>query len=260
MKKVFFLFVIAFMAACEPQENGYYGYVEGEYIFMAPTTPGLLEKLYVYRGQAVRRGDTLFALEMTGLDAERVSAEAALAQTRVAETSAQKEWDRLRALRIKKAVSQAAEDAQEATYAAAKAARQEAEQALIQIDRKRADAAPKAPATGRIENTYFREGEYVAAGMPVVSLLPPENVKVRFFVPQKAVPTFSLGKKILIRCDGCDHPLEATISFIASKAEYTPPVIYSIESRNKLVFMLEARPDAYAAVLRPGLPVDIEVP
>ncbi len=141
--------------------------------------------------------------------------------------------------------------------AAATAALEAAKQKLVQAEKTLAEAAPAAAAAARVEDTFFRAGEYVPAGRPVVSLLPPENVKVRFFVPQSLVPKLAGGQNVTISCDGCVAPIAAKITFVSNEAEFTPPVIYSIQSRQKLVFMIEAKPDAPDAQLRPGLPVDI---
>jgi HlyD family secretion protein len=108
---------------------------------------------------------------------------------------------------------------------------------------------------------FFRQGEYVQAGQPVVALLPPANIKLRFFVPESELAALKLGQAIRVRCDGCGAPVVATLSHIASQAEYTPPVIYSNSQRARLVFMVEAKPEpADAARLHPGQPVDIERP
>jgi len=115
-----------------------------------------------------------------------------------------------------------------------------------------------APRSGLVNDTFFVIGEWVPAGRPVVSLLPPENVKVRFFVPEPVAGRIKLGQKVAANCDGCGTPIAATVSFVAPDAEYTPPVIYSKETRAKLVFMVEARLEAADAVrLKPGQPVDV---
>jgi len=102
------------------------------------------------------------------------------------------------------------------------------------------------------------KGEWVQAGSPVVKLLPPANVKVRFFIPETDLGKIALGQKVTVRCDGCPAPFTGTVSFIFPQAEYTPPVIYSQDFRAKLVFMVEARFDAEAAKqLKPGQPVDV---
>jgi HlyD family secretion protein len=115
-----------------------------------------------------------------------------------------------------------------------------------------------APATGRIADVLARPGETMAAGASVVSLLPPGNIFVRFFVPETDLATLHLGDRVAIVCDSCPPNLSGGVSFIAPQAEYTPPVIYSDESRAKLVFMIEARPAAdQARLLNPGQPVTV---
>lgn len=118
----------------------------------------------------------------------------------------------------------------------------------------------KAPVAGLVNDTLFREGEFVAAGKPVVSLLPPANVKVRFFVPQTRLAALHLGDAVKVRIDGIADPVVGKVSFIAPQAEYTPPVIYSQENRSKLVFMIELKfADDIAAKLHPGQPVDVKL-
>jgi len=112
-----------------------------------------------------------------------------------------------------------------------------------------------APATGSIETIYYRAGEVVPAGRPIVALLPPENVRVRFFVPETEIALFSLDQSIRVACNAC-QPTDAKISFISKTVEYTPPVIYSLEERAKLVYRVEAIP-ADPKALRPGQPVDV---
>jgi len=101
-------------------------------------------------------------------------------------------------------------------------------------------------------------GEWVAAGSPVVKLLPAANIKVRFFIPASDLGKAHVGQPVSVRCDGCPHPFSGTVSFIFPQAEYTPPVIYSQTFRAKLVFMVEARFDPETAkLLKPGQPVDV---
>ncbi len=120
------------------------------------------------------------------------------------------------------------------------------------------DKSRAAPADSLVADTYFRVGEWVPAGAPVVSLLPPQNVKLRFFVAEPLLGRLHVGDAISVSCDGCGAPIAARVSFVATQAEYTPPVIYSRESRAKLVFLVEARPDPSDAVrLHPGQPVEI---
>jgi HlyD family secretion protein len=117
-----------------------------------------------------------------------------------------------------------------------------------------------APADAAVHDTLYRQGEFVAAGNPVVVLLPPENLKVRFFVPQEKLAQIKIGGTVSVECDGAAKPFSATVNYISTQAEYTPPVIFSRETRANLVFMIEAKFSAAdAAELRPGQPVDVEL-
>lgn len=113
-----------------------------------------------------------------------------------------------------------------------------------------------APEVGRIEQIYFRPGEWVNAGQPVLDIYAPAHLKVRFFVPQAVLPQLKPGQKISVVCDGCPAAIPATIRFISAQSEFTPPVIYSREQRQKLVYLIEATP-AHPENLRAGQPVDI---
>jgi HlyD family secretion protein len=115
-----------------------------------------------------------------------------------------------------------------------------------------------APVAALVQDTFFVEGEWVPAGRPVASLLPPANVKARFYVAETVVGALAPGKAVEIRCDGCGAPIAAKVTYISSQAEYTPPVLYTREQRGKLLFLVEARPSLADAVrLRPGQPIDV---
>ena len=138
-----------------------------------------------------------------------------------------------------------------------------ARQALAAAEARRTNAETKlarrklvSPVSGPVQQIYYRPGELVPAGRPVVSILPPGNIKVRFFVGEAMLPKVALGDAVQVTCDGCREPVPAKVSFIARAAEYTPPVIYSLEERNKLVFMVEARTDRPDG-LRVGQPVSV---
>jgi len=113
-----------------------------------------------------------------------------------------------------------------------------------------------APAKGLVQEVFYRPGEVVPAGRPVVSLLPLGNLKLRFFVSQSELPKISPGQLVAVRCDGCADDLRAKVSFLSSQAEFTPPVIFSEEERQKLVFRIEARPEE-PEQLRVGQPVTV---
>jgi len=129
------------------------------------------------------------------------------------------------------------------------------EQAAWNLDQKK----QAAPLAGRVLDTFFTEGEWVPPGRPVAALLVPGNLKVRFFVPEPEFSGWNLGEAVSLACDGCPPGLAAAVSYLSPQAEFTPPVIYSTETRSKLVFLLEARPAAgsAAASLHPGQPVEV---
>jgi HlyD family secretion protein len=144
-----------------------------------------------------------------------------------------------------------------AADAQAEAARAAVKQAEWRAQQKQQSA----PVDAQVADTFFRPGEFVNAGQPVVSLLPAANVKARFYVPETQLASVALGKEVRLRCDGCGAPVAARISFIATRPEYTPPVIYSNEQRAKLVFLVEAKPSPQdAAKLRPGQPLSAVLP
>ncbi|MGA2206393.1 MAG: HlyD family efflux transporter periplasmic adaptor subunit [Terracidiphilus sp.] len=117
------------------------------------------------------------------------------------------------------------------------------------------------PRNGLVFDTLYREGEWVAAGNPVIQLLPPENVEIRFFVPETVVGGLRAGQSARMTCDGCSSAVAATITFVSPQSEYTPPVIYSNENRSKLVFLVIAMPSPEAAAtLHPGQPVEVTFP
>lgn len=141
------------------------------------------------------------------------------------------------------------------------AARAEIEAAQAQLAQARWALAQKsisAPAAGRIEDVYFRAGEVVNAGQPVLALLPPENRRLRFFVPQARLAEFAAGQRVRASCEACGEPIHATVRFVASEAEFTPPVLFDRRQRARLVYRVEAlAAPADALRLHPGQPVDV---
>lgn len=218
------------------------GWVEAELLFIAPDEVGRVETLSVREGQDVAAGAPLFALDA---DLQR----AAVAENEAAVTNARITYQRAQEL-LKKAVgSQKAFDDAESTLRTAEA---RLNSAKTRLDRRRV----LSPAAGKIQEVYYREGEMVQSGRPIVSLLPPGNVKVRFFVPQAVLPTIRIGDRIAVQCDGCAGDLVARVRFISAQAEFTPPIIYSQEERARLVFRVEAIPER-PTDLRVGQPVTV---
>jgi HlyD family secretion protein len=166
------------------------------------------------------------------------------AQARVAELAAS----------VRVGLQPARGDLREAAAAQAEAANQALKQAQWRLGQKQQHA----PVKGQVAEVYFSEGEYVAPGQPVLSLLAPDAVKARFYVREDEVAALFLGQSVSLSCDGCGPPMLATISRIATGPEFTPPVIYSNAQRAKLVFLIEAKPSAQdAARLHPGQPLDV---
>jgi HlyD family secretion protein len=153
--------------------------------------------------------------------------------------------------------AQKAADARRAQVEAARAQAVEAQggqrEAQIRINQ----LSPLAPAAGRIEDVYFQPGEWVSANQAIVALLPDNKVKVRFYVPEQQVAWYTPGRAVHFSCDGCAPGLQATIRYVSPRSEFTPPIIFSRDSRDRLVFMVEAYP-AQPQTLQPGLPVDVE--
>jgi HlyD family secretion protein len=131
---------------------------------------------------------------------------------------------------------------------------------LAQADWKLAQKTLRTPVAGDVSDVLYREGEFVPAGSPVVSVLPPQNIKLRFFVPETQFATLRLGQDVVVQCDGCKSAIQAKISYLSSAPEYTSPLIYSKENRAAIVFMIEARPALdMATLLHPGQPVEIRL-
>lgn len=293
------LMLVLLLAACGEKHSGVYqGYVEGEAIRIASPRAGRLDVLNVQRGQAVKAGERLFALEAGVEQAALAEMQARLAdlgkgerpeeeevrRAQLAEAQAQaalsrKEWQRQERLYADRVVSRERLD-QAATnrdrdaarvrelqarlragaLAGREDARRAAEAAVVQAQWQLDQKSQAATAGGRIEEVYFRAGEWVPAGAPVLALLPPQDRKLRFFVPQSALAGIRRGSQVQASCDGCDKPILATVIRVADTAEFTPPVIYSREQRSRMVFLVEASPAPEDAVrLQPGQPMDIEL-
>ncbi|KQV95174.1 HlyD family secretion protein [Rhizobacter sp. Root1221] len=142
--------------------------------------------------------------------------------------------------------------------AAAAATARAAEASLAQAQWREGQRRVVAPVKARVADTFFRVGEWVQPGQPVVSLLPPANIKARFYVPEGELASLAVGDAVTLHCDGCATPIAARVDRIATEAEYTPPVIYSNAQRSRLVFLVEARPDdPVRAGLKPGQPLDV---
>jgi HlyD family secretion protein len=145
------------------------------------------------------------------------------------------------------------------TIQAARADVQAARTQVSQSDWAASQKARSAPVAATVFDVLYRPGEWVAPGAPVVALLPDQGVKVRFFVPQAALAQTTVGASVRYTCDGCTDGL-AKVRYVSPQAEFTPPVIYSNESKGKLVYMVEATPQGTQAVqLKPGQPLSVSL-
>jgi HlyD family secretion protein len=234
------------LAACDDRnDRQLQGWVEAELVFVSPDEQGRVEVLKVREGDRVEKGELLFTLDDDLQRADVVVRQAAV-------STAQQTFNRAEELlKSKSGTQKALDDA----WAALRQAKANLEWSKTRLARRRA----LSPADGTIQEVYYRPGETVPPGRPVMALLPPGNLKIRFFTPEGLLPDIKYGQTVSVSCDGCEKDLTAKVTFIAKSAEYTPPVIYSREERAKLVFLIEARP-AHPEKFRVGQPVTVTLP
>jgi len=237
------LALAAVLAGCDERKNaGYQGWVEADMIFVSPDESGRVIKLNVREGDEVKVGMPLYSVDD---DLQRAD----LNQNMATLANAQQTFDRAASLSKTGSGTQANLDS-------AVSALRVAEARVNTSQTRLARRTGFAPVQGTVQQIYFREGEMVAEKRPVLSIMPPGNMKVRFYVPEADLPKLAIGDEVSISCDNCAANLTAKIYFIATQAEYTPPVIYSLEERNKLVYLIQARPSRPDA-LRVGQPVSV---
>ncbi|TWB91228.1 HlyD family secretion protein [Bradyrhizobium macuxiense] len=243
MKLIAAVALAAVLAGCqEKRDPGFQGWVEADMIFVSPDESGRVIKLNVREGDEVKPGDLLYTVDD---DLQRAD----LNQNNATLANAQQSYDRAASLRGTGAGTQANLDS---AVSALRVAEARVNTSQTRLDRRKGFA----PIAGSIQQIYFREGEMVQAQRPVLSIMPPGNMKLRFFVPETELPKLALGDEVRVTCDNCAADLTAKIYFIATSAEYTPPVIYSLDERNKLVYLIQARPSR-PDVLRVGQPISI---
>jgi HlyD family secretion protein len=255
--------VAGFFAGCSPNSSGeFQGYIEGEYVYVASPLGGALTNLAVARGDEVKSGQLLFELESGSEIAALDQAEKNLAQAKANFALSETNYGRRQRLRDgPNGVISAEELDQSRTQRNADTAQVASQQAALDKAKWSFDQKQQfAPTNAFVQDTLYRQGEWVAGGNPVVVLLPPENLKVRFFVPQEVLSRIKTGQTVAVNFDGTRKNYSATINYISTQVEFTPPVIYNRENRAKLVFMIEAKfSPADAAQLRPGQPVDVKI-
>jgi HlyD family secretion protein len=235
--------VAAVLGGCSPSRDpGYQGWVEADMIFVSPDESGRVTKLSVREGDEVKSGMQLYSLDDDMQQADLNQNNATLANAR-------QTYERAASLSKTGSGTQANLDA-------AVSALRVAEARVNSSQTRLARRTGFAPVEGTIQQIYFREGETVPAQRPVLSIMPPGNMKLRFYVPETDLPKLAVGDEVRVTCDNCAADLTAKIYFIATSAEYTPPVIYSLDERNKLVYLVQARPSRPGA-LRVGQPISV---
>lgn len=291
-----------------PAEPTYTGYLEADFVYVAPVSAGQIASLPVDEGQTVKAGEILAVLTtaqqesalraaearveaanatwrnlVTGERAQEIAvAQASLNQAKAGLALAQSNADRSKALFDKGVVSKAQLDQDQSSLATAKALVNQMQAALqvaelpartaqqvaaeasfnaaqADADTARADLADRtltAPVDGRIERLYFRQGETIATGTPLLSLLPPNKLKAKFYVNEVDRSSFAIGDSVVVACDGCAENLKAKVTFLASTPQTTPPIIYSRDERSRLVFRAEAQLIEPGNLL-PGQPVTV---
>jgi len=237
------LALVAMLAGCNETKNpGYQGWVEADMIFVSPDEPGRVIKLNVREGDQVKEGAPLYSIDD---DLQKAD----LNQTNATLANAQQTYDRAASLSKTGSGTQASLDS---AVSALRVAEARVNTSQTRLTRR----SGFTPVSGSIQQIYFREGEMVPGQRPVLSIMPPGNMKVRFFVGETDLPKFALGDDVRVTCDNCAGDLTAKVYFIATMAEYTPPVIYSLDERNKLVYLIQARPNKPDS-LRVGQPVSV---
>ncbi|MEX0405322.1 HlyD family efflux transporter periplasmic adaptor subunit [Aquibium sp. LZ166] len=287
------------------------GYVEGDYVMLAPIEVAQVTQVAVHRGQKVEAGAQVVRLEDTDARIAVSQAEAALSQARAqladlklgkrpeeiavleaavrsAEAQlreAQRTLARVEDLFRRGIATQAqldqattSDEMAEAQLGQAKAnlavaglaaraetikaAENQVEQAQATLENARWRLSQRviaAPSAGRVNDVIRNAGDIAGPSAPVVSLLPDGAVKLKLYVPEEAFSAIKVGDLLSVRCDGCPPGLSARVSYVSPEPEFTPPVIYSIETRQKLVYLVEARPEEAATRLQPGQIVDVEL-
>jgi HlyD family secretion protein len=304
-------FAVSLFSACGPGAPLAVGYVEGEYVLLAPIEVAQVETVSVRRGDRVEPGKPVVLLEagdakiaVAQARSAVAQAEAQLADLRIGKrpeeiavleatlrsamaeqaeaervfqrakdllrrgTSTQAEYDRAStavetaAAMVGQAEANLAVAKLPARIETIKAAEKQVEQAkaaLEQADWRLSKRVLSAPSPGRIDDVIRDPGDIAGPTAPVISMLPDGAVKLKVYVPEASFSSVKVGALLNVRCDGCPPGLTARVSYVSPDPEFTPPVIYSLETRQKLVYLVEARPEGDATPLQPGQIVDVDL-
>jgi HlyD family secretion protein len=259
LKMLFILFIMSLLFSCSHHSGKtLQGYIEGEYTYIGSGVSGTLFTLDVSRGQQITKNQLLFTLDPEPDKAIMDAANATVGQLQAQVAFAKIQWERQQKLYIKNATDKASLDEAETTYTSNVKQLQNAESTLIKEQWAFQQKTIYAPKSGYVNDTFYRVGEKVTANQPVLAMIAPENIKVLFYLPEKQLSRVHLGESITFACDGCEKTTHAKITYISSEAEYTPPIIYSQDTRYKLVYLIRAdMPKNIAVLFHPGQPVDV---
>lgn len=266
------IIIIVTLIGCGSKEHKWQGYTEGKFTYISANYAGTLKKIFVSKGDFVHKDDSLLILEA---QPERDEVTKARANVNAAEANKKASianldfsslnYKRDTQLIQKHAIEQNEFDKSRTNFLNAQATAEEmdanltASKAILartiwSFEQKQLVA----PKDSLIFDTYYLEGELVLAGQAILSLIAEQDIYVIFYVSEKEVNKFKTGQQVLIHCDGCKKSVPAKISYISQQAEYTPPVIYSDETRSKLIYRIEASPSPNNTIrLHPGQPVTV---
>jgi HlyD family secretion protein len=254
------LLILAF-SLCSCSEDGAFpliGYIEGEYIYTSSVAGGQLIQLNVSRGQMVKSNELLFELDPSPDEDARDFANAFVSEAKAQLAYSTLQYERQKKLYLQRTIDRSAVDQAEADFKSKQDEVIAAQEKLAQAEWLLAQKKIVSPTSGQVVDIFYRVGEYVQANKPVLSLLAPENIKVLFYIPETLLSRVQIGQEIGVNCDGCIEAISSKISYISPEAEFTPPVIYSKDTRYKLVYLIRADlPIDIATQFHPGQPVDI---
>ncbi len=272
--RIIMLCICFLITSCSEQNDSYQGYVDSKLRFISSNFSGLLVKLDVLEGDYVKKGQQLFVLEQYPekwqVDeslAKLNSAKSDVTQYEIKVADSQKKYQRRVELRNRKVGSQEDVDQAQADLALATEQLNAAKQSLIeyqaQLDESNWSVGKKTVNSNLdaiVEDVFYYQDEIVPATRPVLSLLAPEDIKIIMFVPETEISALKLGQMVFVTCDGCQKEYQAKISYISPTPEFTPPTIYSEQTRGKLTFLVEARSDLETnKQLHPGQPITVHL-
>jgi HlyD family secretion protein len=260
LRSCLILFILLLNSCSHPHQSTLSGYVEGDYLYISSNVPGTLFSLDVTEGQFVSKGRLLFKLDPQPEADLLQSAKATIAQLQAEVNLAEIQLNRQKKLYLKNATDKSTLDIAQTTYISQwqklQAGYAQFKQSQWALNQKMVYA----PDSGQVFDTFFRVGEKVSANSPVLALLPPANIRLTFFIPETELATVHTGQTVYFSCDHCRGKTPASIYYISPEAEYTPPIIYSKNTRNKLVYQIRASiQEKVAPQFHPGQPVDIYI-